>query len=55
MKVTATVVAFVLVAATLVLAQEAKLPVLYLRYSGGVGAEEPEEDVGLEPVPCGTR
>ena len=49
MKVKAAVAAFLLLGAT-VLAQDAKLPVFYLRYSGGVGSEEPEEDVGLEPA-----
>lgn len=50
MKVTTAVAAFVLVGTVMLLAQEAKLPVFYLRYSGGVGSEELEEDVGLEPA-----
>lgn len=49
-KVTAVVATFVLVLAALAQAQGTRLPVFYLRYTGGVGFEElDDDDVGLEP------
>ena len=50
-KVALALAAFALISAEVVVAQGAKLPVFYLRYSGGVGFEELEEDdAGLEPA-----